>query len=476
MKRAVADRLFWAIVLLAAGVRVVAAFEAPPVHADQFFQYVEPAWQRLHGLAYGTWEWADGLRSWALPGYHGAWLAFFELVGVREGRTLGRLLALNWSLASLLLVFAARRAGAWMVRASPNELAVSGESAELVGGLVAAALVATFPLLVKFAPQTLSENGSMLALVWGLVFSAESIEERGVESRRRAGYAGLCLGLGVCLRIANGPLALVPFVWLVAKRRFRDAATLAGLALVPVVAFGLLDLATWGGFLSSFVAYLKFNFVEARATEFGVEPFAFYFVRAFERLPFALPLLVVPALAALRVTWPFVVSGLGMVVVLSSQPHKEERFVVLAWAYLLIAASAGWSRFMLASGRRTEARVIGALLALGLVVADGWARLRLRDFDQSQAVLDAQAWVGHRADATGLFVDDPYLTGGYLALGTSIPMTFFDQELLENPLYNYVITRRGSGQARLASAHGFRVIRTRRGRVVLFRKTPSGGG
>jgi phosphatidylinositol glycan class B len=459
-------RVLVAIFGVAVAARLVAAFLAPPVHADQVFQYLEPAWQRLHGLGYDTWEWHDGIRSWALAGYHGGLIALLELFGVTEGRTLQKAMAVHWALAGVLLVWAASRGARCFARGFGD---VPGSEVRVErASLIGAALIATFPLLVSFAPQTLSENPSMIALVWGLVFTAEAVPLGGAAATRRAAWAGACLSLGVCLRIASGPLAVVPLIWLLSRRRFREAIALGAGALVPLLLFGLLDLLTWGTFLSSFWGYLKFNLIEGRAAEFGVEPWYFYVERMHARLPLVSAALVVVALWSARRTWPILASfacGLGY---LSLTPHKEERFGVILWVYLLLAAAIGLED-LLDRTRRPRAAALGFVAGLAVVIAVGHVRLRIRDFDQSHAVRDAQAWVGKAPDATGLLLDDPYVSGGYMAFSSSLPMTVITPELLSNPLYNYVITKKGSKGAELSLAQGFSRVHTIGSRWILKR-------
>ena len=81
--------------------RLLALVYEPPHHPDEFFQYLEPAWGRLTGASVETWEWRDGVRSWVLPGYHGAWMALLLRLGVRDGVTVATVLARALGVAQL---------------------------------------------------------------------------------------------------------------------------------------------------------------------------------------------------------------------------------------------------------------------------------------------------------------------------------------------------------------------------------------
>lgn len=482
-------RCFAAIVGLGVVLRLIAWWFEPPLHPDEFFQYLEPAWMRLRGVGIGTWEWTDGVRSWVLPAYHGAWMKLLEWLGVREGATVGRFLQLHWGLASLSLIWsgwwggrlvAARIAGKCQPQRCPPEADAAPSGWQ--GGLLGAVLCAAFPLLVTFSVHTLSELPSMLAYVPALVWTADLCgpapgddHERRWSASRQAMLAGALLGLSVCVRIANAPLALVPPLVLIAGRQSRLIVALTLGAFVPVVVFGLVDALTWGGFSSSFYRYVKFNLVEDGAAQFGISPTAFYLERLLQRLPIGLPLLALLALAGARVTWPFLLSAVGLIGYLSAQAHKEERFIVLFWPLLLVAAAGtmgGWlGRLRLSSGGRGRVAARVALLgAVAIVLADGSRRFAGYDFQLTRDRLDGQRWVGRRPDVTGLLFDSPLYTGGYLWFGRALPQATFAPELLENPLFSHVLVPRGSSEEDVASSAGFEPVFTAGSFVVLRRK------
>jgi hypothetical protein len=246
-------------------------------------------------------------------------------------------------------------------------------------------------------------------------------------------------------------------------------------AFVVIVAFGLVDALTWGGFLSSFYRYVRFNFVEDGAALFGVAPTAYYAERLLRRLPIGLPVLAVVALAGRRVVWPFLLSAGSLVSYLSTQGHKEERFVMLFWPLLFIAAAAtmgGWlRRHPSLGGGRGRAFVQLALLGVVvMVLADGARRFSGYDFPLTRDRLDGQRWIGRRPDVRGLLFDSPLYTGGYLWFSRALPQSTFAPELLENPLFSHVLVPRGSTEERVALSAGFEPVFTPGSFVVLRRK------
>src|ERR1700716_2210650 len=139
-------RALWMLLTLGAATRLAAFLLHPALHPDEFFQYLEPAWKQLHGYGWTTWEWMVGLRSWVLPGYHGAWMALLDLIAIRDGGTQQAFLQLHWAAATLLLIPIAYRAG----------------------GFFAAVLCALWPELLYFAPHTLTEVPSAILATWGI--------------------------------------------------------------------------------------------------------------------------------------------------------------------------------------------------------------------------------------------------------------------------------------------------------------------
>lgn len=466
-----------AVFVAAIAVRVAAYVLEPPLHPDEIFQYLEPAWRHLHGVGWQPWEYRVGARSWVLPAYHGAWMVLLSWVGVRSGAAVHGWLRLHWALLGLLLVWASWRAGCSITRAvlgaspagpRPTATPVPGWQ----GGLLAAALVALWPTLAYFAPHTLSELPSMFLIVWGYVWAAEAVEEEGGRAVRRARCAGLALGAGACLRLANAPLLLVPLLLLLARRRGREALELVLATLPAVAVFGVIDWLTWGQFLHSFLVYLDYNLLQGRAVEHGAVQRTWYLAQLRDRLGIGFALLVLPPLATPRATWPWLLGGGALLGYLSTQAHQEERFLLMMWPLLLVAA-AGWAGAWIARGGRWRwlvcAGAAAALLGRNLA---GTLDMPAYDYSNRFGIYAGQAWVGRQADATGVLLDGWIgLSGGYLSTGASIPTVTFAPALLPNPVFNYAVLREGSREVPLAIAAGFRPIGSRE-RFVVLRRVP----
>jgi GPI mannosyltransferase 3 len=467
-------RAVLALCVLGGFLRVLAVFFDRPLHPDEFFQYLEPAYTHLTGVGLEAWEFRDGLRSWVLPFYHGAWLAALMAVGVSKGTLLLRVIQVQSALVNASLVWIAYRAGASVTRkltgASARE-AWAGFS----GGAFAAFLCATFPLLVFYAGHTLSEQPSLLLLCLGLVELCELSEEDRAPTRRtqkKAALAGLFLSCAACLRIANGPLVLIAPVWLLLTRRNREFVVLAVSALLPALVFGLVDLLTWGAFAHSYVAYVKFNFIDGKASNFGTAPALFYLESLWQRAPFTAPLLLVVACFGVRRSYMFMLPLLLGLLYLSAQPHKEERFVLFVWPLLFITAGAvlGAARARLLGGqilRPWYYRALPFVLALAIPI-DG----ALHAADRSWLTIGrfrAESAVAEDPTLTGMMIDAPIFAGGALWLGVRAPHFDFAKGVLPNPLITHVVVEVDSKQRDQAEAAGFKPIRYLNDLVILRR-------
>ncbi|HEX6240612.1 MAG TPA: hypothetical protein VFZ61_06960, partial [Polyangiales bacterium] len=92
-------RVGWALAAIVLGAALLRLWEAQDnstIHPDEYFQYLEPAWFHVTGTGLATWEWRDGVRSWVLPFYNGAWLALLLKLGVRPGASVGWLIKAHW--------------------------------------------------------------------------------------------------------------------------------------------------------------------------------------------------------------------------------------------------------------------------------------------------------------------------------------------------------------------------------------------
>jgi phosphatidylinositol glycan class B len=461
------------ITALGAVARLIAIAFHPALHPDEFFQYLEPAWKHLHGYGWMAWEWSVGLRSWLLPGYHGAWMELLGWLGIRRGEYLLLFFQVHWALVSATMAIAGFIAGRAMTRefVASGDTRLEGDAHEAAidaGGLLAAFACALFPTLVYFGPHTLTEVPSMLLFVWGYALWADARTRPDRESVRRGIAVGLLLSLGACIRIPNAPLALIPPIDWILRGRFRTTLAVVLGALVPVAVSGALDWATWGRPFHSAIAFIDYNFVQGRAAEHGQSPPLWYVEGVIARTGGFLLVMAIALARGFRRVWTWALPALLLLAYLSTQPHKEERFLVLFWPLLLTAAAAsaaGWIALrQVQAGERVSALwMIVCAVVLGLFVEDGLAIAHepASDFTGKFAVYEAQAWVGQRPDLTGLLIEDRvHLNGGYMLTSKNIPQNVLANPFVNNPLFNYVIARETTAPTGFASLGFVRVWST----------------
>jgi hypothetical protein len=437
-------RLLWLIVALGLLVRVTAWWFKGGFHyPDEIFQQVEPANYLRTGLAWLPWELVRGLRSWVLPGIYAGLLEILSWVGV-TGLSAFRLLTLHNAVLSIAMVPAGYRIGV--------ALWPQGEPDAENAGLSVAAFTALLPTLVYYTPHTLIGTPCMVALSWGYAHWLEARRSDEPDPRSLL-LCGLFFGIAGALRFTCGLHILVPLADLLLRYRSRALKPLLAGAALPVAIVGLVDLLTWGAPFHSTVEHLRYNFFEHGASDHGTSPWSYYAADSiWSRLGPLAGLTLLVALAGWRRTWLLWLTLLLPTVLLSLEPHKEDRFLMYNWPLLAGTLGLGW--WMLVRWLKGRAPALGPIVALVILLAmlgsnlEGTSTL---PWTQRRGMFQAQAFVGKQDDATGLLYHERrHMNGGYLVLEKTVPQVQFKRGLLANPLYNYAaLLGQGSDAQRL---------------------------
>ncbi|MDF1564326.1 MAG: glycosyltransferase family 39 protein [Deltaproteobacteria bacterium] len=418
-------------------------------YPDEIFQYLEPAYWVRHGDAWLPWEYARGVRNWVLPAYYGSLMTLGEWLGY-QGWELHRLLTLHNTLFGLLLIPAGLRLG----RAASR----GDERVAWLTGL----FLAAFPLFGYFGPHTLSELHGLLLTTWAYALWMEQVAAEDREGdRRKAFVVGLLLGGAFVTRytlLVFVPVVALDYLLFSRKRQF-VAATAGFLTMIALLA--IVDWITWGVPLHAFIEYVRYNLIEDGASHHGVSPLDFYWQEAFvERLGHARWLLVLPALAFARAHWRMLGGWLLPFVAFSVIRHKEERFLLSIWPFLLVGALVAWFALLDRLPRRRWSAGLATALLLLVCGANfvGVSKMRMR---WKAGIFQAQDFVGQQADATGLLLDDRlHLNGGYTLLNRSIPQLQFHTGHLRNRLYNYVAVYEERSLQQMRRWRGFEEVAT----------------
>lgn len=424
-------KIAW-ILVLGLVLRVAVALISDQIHQpDEVFSYLEQAHRLVFGYGVIPWEFRYGIRSWLVPDILAGLLATFRMLHIDDPRVYTVLIKLVFCGLSLSLIYTTYVS----VRALASETAAT----------LAAFVVAVWYELLYFASKPTPEVLATYCLVGA--FACAVVRPR----RSTLFWCGLLAGMAAILRFQYLPAVLVVgglalFGWRrrTAGQMAQAIAVLAAGFLIPVVGAGLLDVATWGGFLISYYNSFVLQSIYGVSDLFGVVP-AGYFPWAL--LVTSSGVFLAAAIAALaptrlRRTWMPLVMVAAIVVPHSLVAHKEYRFVVAAIPFLVmltaIVVADLAERY---AGRRpgVQPAVLGGAAALLCVLSVGGIFLRL-PYEYLVYGYDGTLQHASLVDREGilsayLYVhDDPevaavaetyaqwYLTGGYYYLHRNVPI------------------------------------------------------
>ena len=456
------------------------------VWPDEVYQSFEPAHRLVFGHGLVAWEFIEGARNWALPGFVAFWLKLCALVGADSPVVYVHVVKLVFALGSLAAAWGAYR------------LAVTLGAKPLFAAS-AAALWALSELALYFGHRAMSENASAAAVVWGLALVLDR-----KASRRVVLLGASLLGLATLFRLQAG-LFCAGALLVLAVRAWREQASptptswrrVAEVLLVLLawaVAFGALDAATWkdapgakwGGWFHSAVVYLRFNLIEGKASGWGTSPWHYYLRFLFSSMPGAMAAVVVGGALALRRAPGVALLALAFAAVHMAVGHKELRFILpvlpvaCALAGVGLSALSDWLERRRGVAPSTEEappsrlawRVAGVTLA---VAAAGAVHQPFLTMGAVGSYLDrpaSSAWddfgnvnrlllvASRQKDLCGLRVDVAHMAwvGGSTYLHTKAQL-FPAGVPHQAGYFNYVITFPGSGAEVIAQDKGIELVR-----------------
>jgi GPI mannosyltransferase 3 len=437
-------------VLIAPIPGILAVLQLGRLHPDEVYQYLEPANWRAFGYGILAWEWqpGGGLRNWAIPGVFALLLKLCAAVGIDDPWKRRAVLELPQMALHGWMLWAAWRLAARRVNQSLARWAIP--------------LVGLYMPVLTFAGRTLGESFSAAFLVIGLELldrpPSPLVGERAGVRGQSALLGGAVLGLSVVARYGSAAAVIGAMLFLVARKRWRDAIAASVGGLVVALALGALDWATWGAPFHSLRAYLDFNVFSGRAAaQFGKDPFWVY-------LPYVAMLAPWAWLGFLKKPpGVFVVAGLAYLLAIFLTAHKEPRFIYPALVILSVAAAGG--ALELLSRRGPALTGLAAVASLAFF----WFDTPLKPERPDQFRLTARAW----PHATGFFIipEGTWGAGGYFWLGKNIPWFTCDfpqqfQHIVGDPRFNRAINYDHHYDAELSAA-GFKVL-LQDGRAVLW--------
>jgi GPI mannosyltransferase 3 len=507
--------VLWGSMLFGFALKVAIVFTDDGINwPDEIYQSFEPAHRLVFGHGLVAWEFLEGARTWAVPGFVAVWLWVCKLVGADSPATYVHVVKLVFAVLSASAAWGTYR----LVRS------FGGRELEAA---VASATWSLCALALYFSARAMSENLSAPLLVWGVALTL------GDDSQRRERIIGASLlGLATLARLQSGVVCLVVVLislapksvaelpltpgsrklnrvavvlamlgalsaftlteprwatvfavgamgaagaaWLSTGRwralSWKPALEVLGVLTVWALIYGAWDAAAWhalptakaGGFFHSAVVYWRFNIVENRGAGWGTAPWSYFFTSLFRTMPGVSVALLISAVLCVRRGWKVLVIIAAFLALHLFVSHKELRFIVpimpLACALIGLALSQWPEKFS-----RVGLVLVGVAV---LVSAATHKRLTMGDVGSYPERADSSAWddfgvvnrlmlaASRQGDLCGLRIDAAHLawTGGSTYLHRNAPL-YMPGYPPQRGVFNYVITRPGSG-ARVVAAEG----------------------
>lgn len=440
---------------------------------DEIYQSFEPAHALVFGHGLIPWEFIDGARNWALPGLVALLLKLLALVGLEQPTSYVPAVKGLFALASVGTAVGAYRLGR----------ALGADE------LPAAACASVFSLaapVVYFAPRAMSENATVLPMVWGLalVFDKALLDEAfgpgaGPRARKLVWLGASLLGLSVLFRLQSAVVCVAVVGVLAAQRRWKALRDVAAVLALWAVLFGALDAVTWksapnvkfGGWFHSAVVYLRFNLIEGKAAGWGVAPWYFFAQRLWTSMPLVTVTLVAGALVGARRAWALVAVALLFFALHSASPHKEYRFILPLLPMLAAVAAVGFSALPIERLRQVAMALTVVAAALSFATKESLTFGQLGQYpgresdsawDDNGPVNRLMLVASQQADLCGLFTPvHPAWMGGATYLHTKAPLFSpgWPYDCLQAGTCNYAIVPRGNQLPPVAEDKNFVLVK-----------------
>lgn len=430
-----------AILCLAAALRLGFATQTVVYHADEVWQYLEPAYGLVTGRWVQAWEFHDGIRGWFVP---------VLLAGpIALGHQLSPETSLHLTLVRMALGLAALGVPlAWYDLARPSGRGVA---------LVAAFVGAIWCECVYFAPRTGAE-GLALTVLFPAIALAQRVRHN-PASRQTVAALGLLLAFAFLIRFQYAPAIGLIALWALAPDWRRVFPTLIAGGLLGLGIGALCDVATGHPPLVWMWASFRTNLVEGRSEMFGTQP-PLWLVHTQLRAWGLASLLIVPAaLWGARRRAMLLGAALVVIALHSAIAHKEYRFTLFAATTLVMLAAIGSAEALAALARRGGKPAAPLLVLLALLWAGASAAMATGPFFrdlwvQGDMPFGAQIAAGETPGACGIAAYQAHAHPLFAAsfLNRPVPLLLFDGP--EAPLeaaamrarFNVVMASREAGE------------------------------
>ena len=452
-----ANLILWPALLAGLGCRLYVAFTDQGIHwPDEIHQSLEPAHRLVFGYGLIAWEFSEGARNWAFPGFIAALMGAIAGLGGDSPQVylpVIRMIFVAMSLGTALGIFRAVRAC----------------GASEVAAATGAAVWALAAPSIYFAHRAMSENAATIAAVWAAAFLLSPL-----ASHRAVRVGASLLGLSVLFRLQMIVLVVGVLGVLAARRNWRRLAESLAVLSVWGIAYGAIDAAAWkeapgaayGGWFHSAILYIRFNLIEGRSAEWGTSPPGYYAEFIFKSMPIVAACLGVGLVAGLRYATALSAPALLFLAAHSVIPHKELRFILPMLPFAVAATVTAFD----ALPRAPRLAGVGVLLFGAVASAVAFPSLTWGDLGARLDYAETSAWddagpinrllltANGQADLCGLRVDTyPAFHGASSYLHRRVPIYHGVDERFG--FYNYAIAKAGSGLPVVARDREMELVR-----------------
>jgi GPI mannosyltransferase 3 len=320
-------------------IRFLLAYFMPlSINPDQIFQTLEPAHYLAFGRGFLAWEWHNGIRSWAYPGFLAGIMKLCSYISSSPRFYISTINIIMISF-SLLPVYITYKLTYESHKFLPNKQELS---------LLAALLPAFWYTLIIYAPLTL--NGTLPAYLFALncYLIIKYIDVNNNITKENA-YSliliGSIFGLVAILRFHLLPEIAFAMLYCSRKNFVYRAKFLTIGFLLTFMPLGFLDWITWGYPFHSIVYNFYINIFQGVATDMGVKPFYYYLGKNIQHWNiFFIPFCYF-AYLGFKKHPIFIWIALINLVSFSLIAHKEFRFIFLFIICFFISSGMGVAEF-----------------------------------------------------------------------------------------------------------------------------------
>jgi len=331
------------VMLLAAAIRIFMLYSVPYITKSDETLYGHMAYYALSGFGFGFWEERSYFYPMILlsaivfahPGITHVWDPYLL--------TVTRAFNLVLNMLCILLTYLVGRS-------------IGGKRA----GLIASLLLSICWLDAFWGFRAVSEVPATLFLLISLLFTARGLL---LNSRKRLFLAGLLLGFSFMARFQS-LLLFIPLSAVLFRRRSHLKYAFSGL-MFALLLQGVIDLISWGSFLSSPWNFLVLNILSGRSARWGRKPLLYYIERIPEIVGWSVLITALLSLLSLdsyvSLLWMGIATYIGA---FSLVAHKERRFLIPIIPMFYLLAAIGFGRLEEKFGNRIYRALLWLLLLL----------------------------------------------------------------------------------------------------------------